>query len=212
EYLPAGTPFELVDVGAGAGLLGEFLSRDRPLATYRFVEPIESLRQRLRTEYGKPSDAGDLEQYASAQFVALLDVLEHQEGDRDFMRRLVDRMVPDSTLLLTVPALQRLWSGWDVSLGHFRRYDKATLLGCIDGLPLKVNEMCFLFPEMVPLGMLRARRSALGTEVAADGQSEFPNLPRIANDLLYGLGSVSLKMRRRWTVGTSLFMSATVSE
>jgi len=40
SYLPEGRSFELVDVGAGAGLVGAYLARDRPLGTYRFVEPI----------------------------------------------------------------------------------------------------------------------------------------------------------------------------
>ena len=72
-------------------------------------------------------DAGDQADYGSAEFVALLDVLEHQEDDKGFLRSLVDKMQPGSTLLLTVPALQGLWSQWDEALGHFRRYDKASL-------------------------------------------------------------------------------------
>src|SRR4051794_24547178 len=37
EYLPRDRPLVLVDVGAGTGLLGEFLERARPNVTYRFV-------------------------------------------------------------------------------------------------------------------------------------------------------------------------------
>ena len=36
-YLPQQGSFTVVDVGAGAGLLAEYLSRDRPEAVYRFV-------------------------------------------------------------------------------------------------------------------------------------------------------------------------------
>jgi hypothetical protein len=208
-YLPADGPFELVDVGAGAGLLGSFLARDRPEAAYRFVEPIDALRPFLRERYGDVADAGDDADYGSATFVTLLDVLEHQQDDRAFLSALVEKMPRGSTLLLTVPALPSLWSQWDVALGHFRRYDKATLLACAAGLPLTVHETSFLFPEMVPLGMLRKRRKR--TQVPVDGDDAmFPDLPWFANDVLYGVGIASLSLRRRWRTGTSLFMAASL--
>jgi hypothetical protein len=197
-------------VGAGAGLLGTFLTRDCPNATYRFVEPIDSLRVFLRERYGDRADAGDAATYGSARFVALLDVLEHQSDDREFLSALVAKMAPGSTLLLTVPALPSLWSEWDVALGHFRRYDKATLLACTDGLPVTVRETSFLFPEMVPLGMVRKRRRRSSVPDVGADDAEFPDLPRVANDVLYGLGTASLALRRRWRTGTSLFMAATV--
>jgi len=209
-YLPD-APFELVDVGAGAGLLGSFLSEDRPRATYRFVEPIASLSEVLRVRYGDGADMAEAADYGGAQFVTLLDVLEHQEDDRTFMESLVAKMAPCSTLLLTVPALQRLWSQWDVALGHFRRYDKTSLLSCMEGLPLVVVETSFLFPEMVPLAMVRARRNTPVASEASCEDAEFPDLPGLANDVLYGLGTASLSLRRHWRSGSSLFMVATVS-
>jgi hypothetical protein len=209
SYLPASAPFNLVDVGAGAGLLGEFLARDRPGGVYEFVEPIESLRTFLRERFGLAADLGDKADYSQAGFVTLLDVLEHQEDDRLFLRDLVDKMAPGSTLLLTVPALERLWSQWDVSLGHFRRYNKTSLVKCMEGLPLVVSEMSFLFPEMVPLGMLRARRKTAPQGGETD-DAEFPDLPRVVNEALYEFGVASLALRRHWRTGTSLFLAARV--
>jgi hypothetical protein len=200
----------LVDVGAGAGLLGEFLARDRPKAVYQFVEPIDSLRTHLCERYGKKADFGDSIDFGEANFVALLDVLEHQEDDREFLRSLVSKMRPGSTLLLTVPALPKLWSQWDVALGHYRRYDKKSLLESTKGLRLSIREISFLFPEMVPLGVYRARKKTDSIGVKDGSEAEFPDLPGVVNDLLVGLGSVSLALRRAWPTGTSLFMAATV--
>jgi Methyltransferase domain len=209
SYLPTKEAFELVDVGAGAGLLGSYLARDRPLATYRFAEPIESLRNSLRNTYGDSADAGNDTRYPTARFVTLLDVLEHQDDDKQFLAQLVGRMQPGATLLLTVPALERLWSQWDVALGHFRRYDKATLRACTQSLPLRVHETSFLFPEMVPLGLLRKRRRG-SVDGAGDEKAEFPDLPGLVNDAFYGLGSAALTLRRWSPTGTSLFLAATV--
>jgi len=210
SYLPE-SPIDLVDVGAGAGLLGKFLARDRPNAKYFFVEPIESLHDYLTLTYGAQSDVGGMSDYPSANFVTLLDVLEHQEDDRLFLRQLTAKMSPGSMLLLTVPALQALWSPWDVALGHFRRYDKEMLLGAMEGLDLKVQEMSYLFPEMVPLGRWRARRTNGKPEGDPDTDSEFPELPGPVNDVLFELGKATLAMRRHWRKGTSLFLAATVT-
>lgn len=212
KYVPGDAPLRLVDVGAGAGLLGEYVTKDRPNVAYEFAEPIESLRADLRQRFGEQADATDRASFGDARVVTLLDVLEHQEDDRLFFEQLVAKMAPGSQLLLTVPANQRLWSEWDVALGHFRRYDKASLAACCKGLPLDVQEISYLFPEMVPMGKLRARRSRKGKLEVTEDSAEFPDLPAIANDVLYGVGSLSLDLRRHSPLGTSVFLAARVRD
>lgn len=203
KYLPADRPFTLVDVGAGAGLLGTFMQRDRPHGRYQFVETLPSLVEHLESVYGPDANAAGLEKYRGVDFIALLDVLEHQEDDVHFLSDLAQRMEPGARLIVTVPARMSLWSQWDVNLGHYRRYDKSRFLACLSGLPLKVVELSYLFPEMVPLGVYRHRRWKAQAE--QEGKAEFPDLPRIANHVLYLVGSVSLRARRSWPTGTSLF-------
>jgi hypothetical protein len=202
RYLPE-APFTLVDVGAGVGLIGEFLREARPQAAYRFVEPIPFLEEHLERRYGTAANAKDDAFYEGASVVTLLDVLEHQEDDRAFMSELAGRLDPGATLLVTVPAGAYLWSEWDVRLGHRRRYDPVAFERAIAGLPLQVVELGYLFPELVPLGILRklgTRRPRRDPDGAA---VEFPELPRPVNELLYRVGSASLR-RAVWPVGTSL--------
>ncbi len=209
-YLPEDEPFELLDVGAGAGIMGAFLKKDRPMANYRFIEPIPKLRIFLENEYGNLADAAAASDYRFAQVVTLLDVLEHQEDDKAFLQTLVEKMKPGATLVLTVPALRDLWSSWDVALGHFRRYDIPALHSVVDDLPLVIHEMSFMFPEMVPLAKLRKRRT-VRTSSGYEQDAELPDLPRLVNDVLYGAGSLSVDHRHRWKTGTSLFLAATVN-
>ncbi len=143
--------------------------------------------------------------------MTLLDVLEHQEDDVHFIEELVAKMEPGSVLLLTVPALPKLWSPWDEALGHFRRYTKASLLECFNGLPVDVSETSYLFPEMLFPGYLRARRGRSGERVDLTEDAEFPDLPGPANDVLYGLGTMSLALRRHWKAGSSLFLAAEIT-
>jgi methyltransferase family protein len=204
SHLPHTEPFQLLDVGAGAGLLGVFLTRDFPLATYRFLEPIDSLQHQLESAYGAAANAAALTSYERIQYVALLDVLEHQADDHRFLGELVQKMASGSTLIVTVPAMMALWSGWDVALGHHRRYDRTSFKRAIDGLPVEVIELSFLFPEMIPLAVLRKWLRKTSSNGDGPDEAAFPDLPLIVNDGLYALGSVSLAMRGFVPAGSSL--------
>lgn len=205
SYLPASGPFELVDVGAGPGFLGDFMRGARPAAEYRFLEPIESLERTLVDRFGADANLRDASDFGQAGFVTLMDVLEHQEDDVAFMTELAEKMRPGSVLLLTVPAMPRLWSQWDVDLGHYRRYTKAMLAGTVGGLPLSILESSYIFPELLPLAWLRRRRNPAGSRAADQASAEFPDLPSLPNETLYQLGRASLWARRAWPAGTSLF-------
>jgi hypothetical protein len=205
SHLPRSDRFQLLDIGAGAGLLGVFLNRDFPQATYRFLEPIDSLQHQLESTYGVAANAANLTSYESIEFLALLDVLEHQADDRRFLEDLLQKMAPGSTLIVTVPAMMGLWSGWDVALGHHRRYDRRSFARAIAGLPVQAIEMSFLFPEMIPLALLRKwlRKTSPNGEVT-DESAAFPDLPLVVNDGLYAVGSASLAIRRYVPAGSSL--------
>ena len=199
--LPKGEA-ELVDVGAGPGFLGDLLRRRRPQIAYRYVEPIAGLERRLVERFGAAANRRDRD-FDAAAYVTLMDVLEHQEDDRAFMEELAGKVTPGAMLLLTVPAMPWLWSGWDEMLGHHRRYTKAGLREVAAPLPFEVVEEAYLFPELIPLGL--ARRLRISGDAEDGAAAEFPDLPRALNEGLYRIGSVSLAMRRLWPAGTSLF-------
>jgi hypothetical protein len=192
-------PFTLVDVGAGIGLVGEFHAAARPDATNRFVEPIPFHEQQLEQRFGAAANAKDDARYEGAAIVTLLDVLEHQEDDAAFMAELAGRLDRGATLVVTVPAEAWLWSGWDVALGHYRRYGRESFRRAVAGLPFATRELDYLFPELVPLGLLRKALRRPGREDA-----EFPELPHLVDELLYATGRASLRLRRRWPLGSSL--------
>jgi hypothetical protein len=205
EQLPAAQSFELVDVGAGTGFLGDFLRQRRPEARYRFVEPLEGLESDLEERFGAEANLRHRDDFGAAGFVTLLDVLEHQEDDRAFLRELAEKMAPGSVLLITVPALQQLWSEWDVALGHHRRYTRRTLRLALSELPFEQAEVSYLFPELLPAGFLRRLRLRPGAAAGLGTGAEFPDLPRWLNQVHYRVGGATTRARRLWPVGTSLF-------
>jgi Methyltransferase domain len=204
--LPSRDAAELVDVGAGPGFLGDFLHERRPRIEYRYIEPISGLEEGLAARFGPESNLRDAQSFGEARFVTLLDVLEHQEDDHTFLQELGAKMTPGAVLLMTVPAMPSLWSDWDVSLGHFRRYRKETLRSAAAASPFEVEQMTYIFPELLPLGWLRrAQRS--GPSGGADSSAEFPDLPQWLDEALYRVGRGSMRLRHRWPAGTSLFAS-----
>ena len=55
------------------------------------------------------------------------DVLEHVEDETKFLSSINDCMYEESILILTVPAMEILWSDHDIFLKHFRRYNFQTI-------------------------------------------------------------------------------------
>jgi hypothetical protein len=210
NFLPHERPFRLLDVGAGAGFLGDFLRREYPRATYLFTEPLEALERLLEQRFGSAANASTSGTYAGIDYVALLDVLEHQADDRQFLRDLIDRMDTGATLIVTVPAMRSLWSGWDVALGHFRRYDKPSLREAFSSIDVEVHEINYLFPELVIPALVRKRRRR--AVLGASAHAEFPSLPPFLNNVLTIVGAASFRFRRLSPIGTSLLAVATRSE
>jgi hypothetical protein len=192
----------VVDVGAGPGFLGDFLAERRPDVEYGFVEPLASLEGRLTERFGAEANRRGRD-FEGASHVILLDVLEHQGCDRDFLGELAAKMDPGATLLLTVPAMPTLWSKWDLRLGHFRRYTKAMLAAAVEPLPFETLESSYLFPELIPAAWWR--RAGAGRK--GDDDAEFPDLPGSLNAALLAVARLTTKGRRAWPAGTSLFAS-----
>lgn len=200
RHVPAG-PCTVLDVGAGAGLVGDYLATDRPRARYEFVEPIRSLEERLEQRWGADRNRAGDGPLDDVDVVTLLDVIEHVEDDRSLLADLAARTVPGTVFVVTVPARARLWSAWDVALGHHRRYERPGLRALLESLPFDVAEVSYLFPELVPAGWWRARRQG---DAPAGDSAEFPRLPWIVDRGLLALSSLTARGRRMAPTGTSL--------
>jgi hypothetical protein len=78
----------------------------------------------------------------------LLDVLEHIEGDAQFLRMLVEGFPNRRALIITVPARSELWSNYDEHYGHFRRYDRSGLASVLDEAGLTLVSSRYFFHEL----------------------------------------------------------------
>jgi SAM-dependent methyltransferase len=123
----------LVDCGAGTGIFAdEMRATCEVLALDDFEESLELLRKRLGEKNVRKGSCTALPlSDASVDVLTALDVIEHVEDDRTSLREFLRVLRPDGLAVITVPALMALWSDWDVTLRHFRRYSRQSLLDII---------------------------------------------------------------------------------
>ena len=72
------------------------------------------------------------------------NVLEHIEDDVHTLQQIRSVMKPQSNLVVYVPAFQCLYSSWDASVGHYRRYDKKELLFKLDAAGFEVIKIFYV--------------------------------------------------------------------
>jgi hypothetical protein len=189
---------QVVDIGAGSGMLGDWLAIRQPGVQYRFDELSPLLDASLAARFGPsaryPSDA----EIPPSAVVTLLDVIEHIEDDSAALRQLAIRMSPGASLVVTVPAMPWAYSQWDVALGHFRRYSRQQLRTLLESTGFEVDECSYLFVEMTPMLPVRKFRRT------ARADADFPAMSPAANRIGYAISSASSRLRRFWPIGSSV--------
>ena len=98
----------------------------------------------------------ELKQLTETYDVAILfDVLEHIENTRPFLKSVLAHLKPNGYLLVNVPAVQLLYSKYDLVAGHVRRYDKKSLSSEFHGLGFRVVDLRYWGMSLLPLLVLR---------------------------------------------------------
>lgn len=120
----------IVDAGAGTGELVRELSGiyERRGISVVGIEYSEEGRRLAHERKGTELLDGSILdlplQDSSCAVMIALDVLEHVEDDARAFSEMLRVTKPGGLIIINVPAFMSLWSDWDISLGHFRRYTK----------------------------------------------------------------------------------------
>jgi glycosyltransferase involved in cell wall biosynthesis len=144
----------ILEIGSGVGNQTRwFIDRERVVAS-----DIESHYVReLRANFGQrsnvriagfrfPLSAADREDLLAERIdtVVCLNVLEHIEDDRGTLEDFARILPPGGRLVLLVPAMPALYGSLDVSLRHFRRYDKEPLRSLVTEAGFEIDEIRYL--------------------------------------------------------------------
>lgn len=122
-----------MEVGAGTGAFSEMLLAEPRVESLLAVEPSEAmaalLRRRIAGRIGASVFSGFLVNAPAqgADTLVYVNVFEHIEDDLAEMRRAHDMLAPGGHLCIFVPALPWLYSEFDASVEHFRRYTPGDL-------------------------------------------------------------------------------------
>ncbi len=123
---------KVLEVGAGIGSNTALLRRRNQQWTA--LEPDQTQANQIRNSQpndenleivcGFLSDISAEQQYDTLIYI---DVLEHIENDLGEVKAAMSHLKPGGRLIVLSPAHQRFFSPFDKAVGHFRRYNKATL-------------------------------------------------------------------------------------
>lgn len=169
----------VVEVGAGLGTTTRVMC-DGSQAEWICLEPDPALRSeidRLIADRQLPACCqtrggfvSDLPSESSVDTFVYIDVLEHIESDRLELETAAARLASGGHLIVLSPAFNFLYSPFDRSIGHYRRYDKK-LLGSLTPPACETKKMIYLDS----LGMLTslANRFLLSQSMPKLGQIQF---------------------------------------
>jgi len=138
---------KVLDVGGGNGNFSLLLQSQNIEAV--LLEPVAEGVQNARLSGVENIVHGTLNgvdfKESSFASVVALDVLEHIEDDREFVREIHRILEPSGRLYLSVPALQLLFSSFDRQVGHFRRYTLGQLVRLLWDNGFKVEFATYFF-------------------------------------------------------------------
>ena len=143
----------VVEVGAGTGSFSELLLTAHP-DSLTMVEPSEMFSE-LQTNISSRTEARQVRFHQNifsnvADEIALagppdsiiyINVLEHIENDLDELRAVHRTLKSDGHLIVFVPALPMLFSKFDRSIGHFRRYRRSELRSKLEEAGFRVKDL-----------------------------------------------------------------------
>ena len=173
---------DVLEVGAGlGGSTRELLGRSK-VRSWDCLEPDPQLSKQIRE---RVADCAQVEKITvmtsyldeimqskveSYDAVLYLDVIEHIEQDDEELMRARSVLKPGGFLIILVPAHKLLFSEFDQSIGHFRRYNRKRLS---QALPLGMEIKKFRYLDCVGLAASLANKLLLKQSLPAKAQIEF---------------------------------------
>lgn len=153
----------ILEAGCGTGGNLKMLAEFGELEAFEFDDEARAVARRMTGLPVAPGRLPDGIDHIEGQFevIALLDVLEHIEDDAAALRALAAKLKPGGFLVLTVPALQFLWSEHDSLHHHHRRYSRGQLELVLGEGGFTVQKISYFNSLLFPLALAQRMVSRL---------------------------------------------------
>lgn len=205
----AGKRPSVLDLGCGTGGFLAQLARDLDSRDAVGVEAspfgLEACRRRgidaIERDLAQPFDL-----HRAFDVVTAMDVLEHLPDEASALESARRNLRAGGLFLASVPALPWLFSTWDQSLGHHRRYTRRRLHALVEAAGFDVLRCSYAFAYALAPAVVRRLVGRDYTEETC----VFPPVPSWLNALLRGVGAVETGWLRhaRLPLGLSVYVLA----
>jgi 2-polyprenyl-3-methyl-5-hydroxy-6-metoxy-1,4-benzoquinol methylase len=196
----------ILDVGCGDGLffdrLAEFGAVEGVEPDTALLDPAGPWRSAIHAvpfdERFRPPDRFDV--------ILMLDVLEHLEHPEAALRHALTLLTKGGVVVITVPALQWLWTRHDDLNHHVMRYDRRSMRRLARAAGLRIVRERYLFQWLVPVKL-----AVRALEAIRPAKSELPGIPpEPINRLLTAITRLESEVASRipFPLGNSLLVSA----
>ncbi|MGM5025795.1 class I SAM-dependent methyltransferase [Tardiphaga sp. 862_B3_N4_1] len=166
----------VLEVGAGIGATAQRLCTAKQ-QQWVALEPDPKLAEQINLQImgGKlPSKCevrvgtlADIEAQEKFNTILYIDVLEHINDDRSEVHRAAAHLERGGYLVVLSPAHQMLFTAFDSAIGHFRRYNKRSLLSLVPA-GLTLEKVFYL--DSVGLAASLGNRFVLKSAAPSEGQ------------------------------------------
>lgn len=209
RWLPKGDNLRILNAGCGSGEMNWLLATHNPTWHIDAID-IDTQAINLSKEMKAKYQLSNLHIYESSieafqgesqyDIIVTNDVLEHIEDAVYAIQCLYNLAKPQAYLYISVPALQWLFGYHDISLGHYRRYNKHLMREQLTGSFL-VRRIRYFGALLIPIALWfsRIRNQPYPLKSQEDKQSLSS---KIVNTILQFEGRVPLPL------GTSLLVQA----
>jgi SAM-dependent methyltransferase len=214
------TNYRVLDIGCGTGNVLRFLVDACPNGLVVGMDLFEEGLKYACKRTSCPLVQGDINMPPFKKpfdLICLFDVLEHLPDDMQILGNLHSILAPGGKLLLTVPAHPSLWSYFDETSHHCRRYDLEELESKLTRAGYHIEYITQFMASIFPLVWAGRRLASIvdcrgdRKDIRAMSARELRVPPMIVNEVLAWLLSQEswlIASRLRLPIGTSIIALA----
>ncbi len=145
----------ILEVGAGIGNITGYIAEDTERQVI-LVDIMDEFIGILKNKYGSNKNVKIFKcDVLDEEFINLvsdfridtvlcINVLEHLRDDLKALCHIKKVMRSGGRLIIIAPAFKFLYSRWDKTVGHYRRYARRELMQLLDSAGFKVNEAYYM--------------------------------------------------------------------